>query len=106
VNGEVELVTCKMVTLVVKKKGKKVKETEQKCTGKLVSGTVKFTTSGKVVKATLSRTGRVYATGTARMGKRTTEGALKLERTLTAGRYTLTLSRGGTVLSRRSVVER
>ena len=56
--GKVELVTCKKVTVTVKKKfrgkTKKVKKTEQKCTGKLVSGTIKFTATGKIVKATLS----------------------------------------------------
>jgi hypothetical protein len=105
--GKIELVTCKKVTVLVKKKinGKtrKVKKIEQKCTGKLVSGPVKFTAAGRSVKATLSRSGVVYAVGTVRVGTSKTEGALTLERKLTRGRYTLTLSHGRTVLSRRTV---
>jgi hypothetical protein len=107
--GDIELVTCKSVTVTVKKKVKgkttKVKKTEQKCTGKLASGTVKFTSTGSIVTATLSRAGDVYATGTVRMGSTKTEGALQLHRQLTRGRYTLTLSKGHTVLTRRTVVE-
>ncbi len=108
-SGKIELVTCNTVTVFVKEKVKgkshRVKRTKQKCTGKLVSGTVKFRTNRAVVKATLSRAGQVYATGTARMGKTGTESALELQRKLTRGRYTLTLSRGSTVLSRHTVLE-
>ena len=57
--GQVELITCKTVTKKVKGHSRKV----QRCTGKLVSGTVKFTTTGAVVHATLSRRGVVYASG-------------------------------------------
>ncbi len=80
--GQVELVTCKTV------KGK------QHCTTKLVSGTVKFTTTGSAGQATLSRRGVVYAAGTAR----TAHGSMSLRllpvRSLRPGRYTLTLISG------------
>jgi hypothetical protein len=85
--GKVELVTCKTV-----KKGKKK---VQKCTTKLVSGIVKFTTSGASARATLSRHGVVFASGTA---VTTNRGQLSLRltslRKLRAGRYTLTLISG------------
>ncbi len=80
--GKVELVTCRTV------KGK------QRCTTKLVSGTVKFTTTGSAEQATLSRHGVVYAAGTAR----TARGRLSLRltplRQLRPGKYTLTLVSG------------
>ena len=82
-SGKVELVACKKV------KGK------QRCRTKLISGTVKFTTTGLVSRATLSRHGVVYATGTAR----TARGGMSLRllpvRRLQPGKYTLTLI-GGT----------
>ena len=105
--GKVELVVCKQVKVAKHgkgKKGKKGKKTEQKCTGKLVSGTVKFTSTGKVVKATMSRGGHIYASGVVRMGTAATEGTLRLRRGLARGRYTLTLSKGGKVLRRETVV--
>ncbi len=102
--GKVELVVCKQVKVKKRGKGKKGKKTEQKCTGKLVSGTVKFTSTGKIVKATLSRAGRIYASGVVRMGTAGTEGTLRLRRGLARGRYTLTLSKGGKVLRRETLV--
>jgi hypothetical protein len=80
--GKVELVTCKKVAK------------KQKCTAKLVSGTVSFTTSGAPAQATLSRHGVVYAAGTAR----TASGRMSLRllpvRRLQPGKYTLTLISG------------
>ena len=80
--GKVELVTCKKV------KGK------QRCTTKLVSGTIKFTTAGLAAQATLSRHGVVYAAGAAH----TAHGRMSLRllpvRQLRPGRYTLTLISG------------
>jgi hypothetical protein len=106
--GDIELVTCKNVTVTVikkvKGKNKKVKVTRQKCTGKLVSGTVKFTTTGAIVKATLSRAGDIYATGTVSLNGSRAQGALKVRRRITRGRYTLTLSKGNKVISRRTVM--
>ena len=84
--GKVEVVTCKTTTKKVKGHRRKV----QKCTGRLVSGTVKFTTSSDT--ATITRGHTVYATGASIA---TVDGhrQLLLERlrTLRAGRYTLTL---------------
>jgi hypothetical protein len=81
--GQIELVTCKAVT--VKLKGHKVKR--NKCTAKLVSGTVRFTTTSVVRRASLTRGGVLYATGIV-----TNKGlALHALRRVRAGRYTLTL---------------
>jgi hypothetical protein len=109
--GEIELVTCKAVTETVTKrvhgKKKKVKKTVQKCTGKLESGTVKFTSTGTVVKASLVRGSSVFASGeavwsptdkTARL-----IGGLTIGRKLAHGRYTLVVRSGTRVLERRSV---
>jgi hypothetical protein len=85
--GQVQLVTCRTV-----KKGKK---SVQKCTTKLVSGTVKFTTTSASARATLSRHGEVFAAGMARV---VAHGRLSLRLTplckLQAGRYELTLISG------------
>ncbi len=80
--GKIELVTCETV------KGKK------HCTTKLVSGTVKFTTAGSSTQATLSRHGRVYAAGTARLGRGRMSLRLLPARRLRPGMYTLTLISG------------
>ncbi len=80
--GKVELVTCEKI------KGK------QHCTTKLVSGTVKFTATGSLARATLSRDGAVYAAGSARVARGRMSLRLLLLRRLTAGRYTLTLISG------------
>jgi len=81
-------VTCRTV------KGKGGKST-QRCTTKLVSGTVTFKASGASAQATLSRHGVVYAAGTERAG---THGRMSLRLTplhvLEAGHYTLTLISG------------
>jgi len=76
-------VTCKSVT--VKVKGKKVKK--NKCSTKLVSGTVTFTTSSAVRHASISRGDVLYATGLV-----TSKGlVLHALRKVKAGRYTLTV---------------
>lgn len=84
--GKIELLRCKIL-----KQGKK---RVQQCTTKLVSGPVKFTTSGLAARATLSRHGVVFAAGIA-SGK---HGRLSLRltslRKLLPGRYTLTLISG------------
>ncbi|MGA2165180.1 MAG: hypothetical protein ABSH36_12015 [Solirubrobacteraceae bacterium] len=90
--GQVELVTCKTV------KGK------QRCTTKLVSGTVKFTTTGSAAQATLSRHGVVYAAGTARVEHGRTSLRLLPLRKLQPGKYTLTVI-GGTGRHRRISTE-
>lgn len=106
--GKVELVTCKTVIKTVKKKvrGKtrKVTVTQQVCTTRLVSGTVKFTTTGASYGATVSRGRVIYASGT---GVATGSGRWHLVlgdvRPIRAGHYTLTLQgRRG----RRSITQR
>ena len=90
--GKVELITCKTVTKRVKGHLRKV----QRCTGKLVSGTVKFTTTGAVVHATLSRRGVVYASG-ASVSVAGGRSLLVLNdrHRLSRGSYLLTLRRRG-----------
>jgi hypothetical protein len=80
--GKVELVTCTTV------KGK------QHCTAKLVSGAVKFTTTGQIARATVSRHGVVYAAGTARIVHGHTSLRLLPVRRLRTGKYRLTLISG------------
>jgi hypothetical protein len=80
--GKIELVTCKTV------KGK------QRCTARLVSGTISFTTTGHSARAKLSRHGVVYASGVARLAHGRTSLRLLPARRLGPGRYTLTLIRG------------
>jgi Divergent InlB B-repeat domain/Collagen triple helix repeat (20 copies) len=80
--GKVVIVTCT-------KKGKK-----KRCTTKVVSGTVKFTAAGASVHALLSRHGKVYAAGVARVGHGRLSLRLQPLRKLRAGHYTLTLIAG------------
>ena len=79
--GKVEIVTC------TKKGGK------QTCTTKLVSGPVKFTATASAARATLSRHGKVFATGSARKVKGQIEFLSSDPRVLPRGRYTLTITR-------------
>jgi hypothetical protein len=110
-NGKIELVTCKSVKVTKtetkkvhgKKKKVKVKVTEQKCTGKLVSGKVKFTSSGKIVTASLTRNATLYGSGPAVTGQGPTRAMLRLDRELTRGRYRLTLADGAKVVARRTI---
>lgn len=78
--------TCK----TIKEKGK----SGQKCTTKLVSGTVEFTATGSSAQATLSRHGAVYAAGTAHSAHGHMSLRLLLLRRLRPGNYTLTLIGG------------
>jgi hypothetical protein len=80
--GKIELVTCKKVN------GK------NKCTTKLVSGTVSFKAASSRVRALLSRHGAVYADGTAAFAKGRLSLRLAPLRKLRAGRYVLTLISG------------
>jgi len=80
--GKVEIVTC------TKKDGK------QTCTTKLVSGTVKLTATASAARATLSRHGRVFATGTIRKVNGHIEFLWSNPRVeLLRGHYTLTITR-------------
>ena len=94
--GILELVTCntatKTVTENVKGKKRKVKQKLQKCAGKLVSSTVKFTVTGGSDQATISRGRVVYATGTSLpLGGGRSLLLLTEQRALEHGGYTLTL---------------
>jgi hypothetical protein len=101
--GEVELIKCHTVIKHVKVHGKKRKRKVQKCTGKLVSGPVKFTVTGRAARATLARDGNVYAVGTMAVGSNGGEAILSPRRHLRAGRYTMTLRRGRRIVGRRTV---
>jgi hypothetical protein len=79
--GKVELVTCKPV------KG------EQRCTAKLVSGTIELETARLTTRARLSRKGHVVATGTVRTVDGHVEFVSNDPRILSPGRYTLTITR-------------
>ena len=81
--GKIQLVTCRVVK--VKVKGKMVKR--KKCTTRLVSGTVKFTTTS-VAKARLSKAGVLYAKGTL---TKKSGLVLRAVRRVKTGIYTLTL---------------
>jgi hypothetical protein len=67
---------------------------KQRCTTKLVSGTVKFTATGSAARATLSRGGVVFAIGSARSNYGRMSLRLAPLRVLRPGKYTLTLIRG------------
>ncbi len=94
--GKVELVTCRTVTTTVTKKvnGKtrRVKAQAQKCTGRLVSGTVQFTVTAADDRATISRGRVVYAAGVSvPMGGGRSLLLLDERLALEHGRYTLTV---------------
>jgi hypothetical protein len=95
-DGKVEVVTCTAVTVKVHGKKRKLK----KCSARLASGPVKFTTAKR---ASLRRAGLLYATG---FTARATHGRLRLQltplRKLTRGRYVLTI-RSGRHVSRQPV---
>jgi hypothetical protein len=87
--GKIELVTCRKVVV-----GKpKHRKTVQKCSTKLVSSTVKFTTAKAAqVSARVSRGGALYATGYAvSTGRGGWKLVLARSRNLRAGQYSLVL---------------
>ncbi|MHB1570109.1 MAG: choice-of-anchor D domain-containing protein, partial [Solirubrobacteraceae bacterium] len=84
--GNVQLITCKAITKVVRHHRRRV----DVCRSRLVSGTVKFTTSEQ--RAQLSRGRIVYGTGaTVSLGHGRTQVLLSDPRPLRRGRYTLIL---------------
>jgi hypothetical protein len=87
--GEIELVTCSSVKVKVTVKGKIQTKTVKRCTTKLIASPQRFTAA--MVRAELSRAGRVVATG------RVAGGHLRLHslRPLPAGRYLLTVFSAG-----------
>jgi hypothetical protein len=86
--GKVELITCKTVKDTQRKAKPRLR-----CTGKVVSGTVTFTTGSTSDRATISRGRTPYATGASvNMGYGHSQLVLGGRRPVTRGRYTLTLS--------------
>ena len=65
---------------------------QQRCTTKLVTGPVTFTTTRPTTRATLTRAGLTYATGTAQTTPGRSRLLLTQRRTLRPGRYTLALT--------------
>jgi hypothetical protein len=92
--GQVELVSCKQVTVTITRKHHKVKVKRQKCSTKLVSGPVKFKTARGSGRASLSRSGVVYATGYVRRTLTGVQTRLLAARRLAPGRYTLRITIG------------
>ncbi len=91
-SGEIELVACTTVTTTLQKDGRERKVHEQKCTSRLVSGTVTFTASAASGRATISRGRVVYAIGASvPMGRADSQLVLTDLRPLRHGRYTLTV---------------
>jgi hypothetical protein len=65
---------------------------QQKCSGRLVTGTIKFTTAGNADRASISRGNTVYAAGvSASTGRGGSQLVLTDLRPLRRGNYTLTL---------------
>jgi hypothetical protein len=77
-NGQIRLVTCKVITRHHKKR--------KTCTTRTITGTATFTTA--IARATLTRNGIVYATGTATRTRLT----LHATRPVPPARYTLLLT--------------
>jgi N-acetylneuraminic acid mutarotase len=88
--GQIELVTCVVVATGKRSHVKTVK----RCTTKLTSGPVTFTSSKTVASAVLSRDGTVYATGSEIETGRRTSLLLSPHHRLDKGGYTLTLTHG------------
>ena len=106
--GRIELVQCHTITKTVTSHGHKHKVKQQRCSARLVSGTVKFTTSPTSAAAAVSRGRITYATGRA-----ISLGAGRWQLVLThrihqlrPGHYTLTLRihRGRRTATRRSTI--
>jgi hypothetical protein len=86
--GQVELITCTTVTKIVKGNRRKL----QQCTGRLVSGPLKFTAAAAAARATISRGPVIYATGVrVQLGDGHTQLLVSQARPIHPGRYTLTI---------------
>ena len=99
--GKIELITCRTVTTKVNGHRRKV----QRCTSRLLSGTIKITpTAGN--RATISRGRVTYATGASvQVGRGAVELLLSVLRPLRPGRYTLTVrTQRGRVSTRRTMI--
>jgi hypothetical protein len=84
--GQIELVTCQLVTTG---KGKH-RKTVQKCTTKLTTSPITFTAAAPRVVAVLSREHIVYATGVAISAGKQTQLLLSPHQHIGKGSYTLT----------------
>ena len=94
--GQIELVTCRVVTGTVNRHGKRIHVTRQLCTAKLLGGPVTFTTTG-ALSASLDRGRTVYAVGIARRTRRDTQLLLTPRRPVRPGRYSLRVLHRGAV---------
>jgi Collagen triple helix repeat (20 copies) len=101
--GKVQHLTCKTVTKTETVHGHKRKVNVQQCTGKLVSSPLTIKASDADARATLSRSGKVYAAGTTRHVAGGTSVTLSSSRRLRAGRYTLTLRHGRRIVAEEQV---
>jgi HYDIN/CFA65/VesB-like, Ig-like domain/Low-density lipoprotein receptor repeat class B len=107
VPGKIELVTCRTVTRRVRRHGRFVKVKRQKCTGRLVSGPVRFTVAANSARVTISRGRIVLASGVyVSLGGGRSQLLLSLTRPVHAGRYPLTVRfrRGRSWVTRRSTI--
>jgi N-acetylneuraminic acid mutarotase len=86
--GQIELVSCKTLT---SGKGKH-KKTRQSCSSRLTSSPLKIATTKALLRASLSRASRIYATGSALASAEQTQLFLTPRRKLAEGAYTLTLT--------------
>ena len=78
--------SCEQPTKTTTARGKKRKVKRRKCTTTLITGTATFTTAG-TARASLTRNGVLFPTGTASRGR----AVLRVRRPLRHGRYTLTI---------------
>ncbi len=89
--GGMELVVCRTVTTHVRRNGKRVAVTQQRCSGRLLSGTITLTGAG-LQQVALWRRGLEYADGARlALGGGRSELMLGRLRAMPAGRYTLAL---------------
>jgi hypothetical protein len=91
--GRIALVVCRKTTKTIRTRRRKRKVTVQKCSTRLISGTINFTAASRDVGATVARAGVTYATGLAvPTGPSEWQLVLGDKRILRPGRYTLTLT--------------
>lgn len=101
--GKIELVTCHAFARTETVDGHTRKVYLRECTGKLVASPVRIKASDTDARATLSRSGQVYANGSSGHVAGGTSLALSSSRRLQAGRYTLTLRRGRRIVAQEPV---
>lgn len=102
--GQGQLVTCTSVTASRSVQGTQPPLHGLTCTSSRLSGTFQLNATGAEAGAAVARSGHVYARGIAVRTAARTRLILTSGRRLTAGSYTLTLSRAGHVVSRETIV--